>query len=493
MSNELLNLSCTELRDKIAAGKVSSIEATKAVFSAIEKKEPVIGAYISTFREQALEKAKQVDEKIASGKDVGPLAGVPIAIKDVLCTTFGTTTCASKILENFRAPYNAAAVEKLLDADAVIVGKTNMDEFAMGSSTENSGLKQTVNPWDTGRVPGGSSGGSAAAVAARLCFGALGSDTGGSIRQPASLCGVVGMKPTYGRVSRYGLVAYGSSLDQIGPLARTVGDAALLLGVIAGHDSRDSTSVDESIAPITDYASETDKPVDGLKIGVVSKLNSGADGPVQKAIAEALNIYESLGAEVVEIEMPHFDYAIAAYYVVATAEASSNLARYDGVHYGHRTADAKDYIEIYSKSRAEAFGTEVKRRIMLGTYALSSGYYDAYYLKALKVRNLIRGDFDRAFEKCDCIMMPVSPTTAFKIGEKTADPLTMYLSDVYTIAANLAGVPAISIPCGFDDKKLPIGLQILGPNFTESRLLRIARMFESKTDYHKNCPPIIVE
>ena len=483
-------LSAKELRDKIKTGEISSVEATEAVFSAIDKYEPVVGAYISTFEEQALAKAKEVDERIASGESVGALAGVPVAIKDNMCTMFGTTTCASKILENFHAPYNATAVQKLLDADAVIVGKTNLDEFAMGSSTENSGLKQTFNPWDTSRVPGGSSGGSAAAVAARLCFAALGSDTGGSIRQPASLCGVVGFKPTYGRVSRYGLVAYGSSLDQIGPLTRTVADTALLMNVIAGHDSRDSTSVDESITPVADYVAEMDKPVDGLRIGVVSKLNSGADGPVQKAVAEAIEVYKSLGAQVIEIEMPYFDYAIAAYYMVATAEASSNLARYDGVHYGHRTSEAKDYVEVYSKSREEAFGQEVKRRIMLGTYALSSGYYDAYYLKALKVRNLIRGDFTSAFKKCDCIMMPVSPTTAFKIGEKTADPLTMYLSDIYTIAANLSGVPAISIPCGFDEGGLPVGLQILAPVFEEVKLLRAAHMFEKQTDWHKKQPEL---
>ena len=483
-------LSATELRDKIKAGEISSFEATQSVFARIEKYEPKIGAYISTFEEQALAKAKEVDERIASGESVGALAGVPVAIKDNMCTMFGTTTCASKILENFHAPYNATAVQKLLDADAVIVGKTNLDEFAMGSSTENSGLKQTFNPWDTSRVPGGSSGGSATAVAARLCFAALGSDTGGSIRQPASLCGVVGFKPTYGRVSRYGLVAYGSSLDQIGPLTRTVADTALLMNVIAGHDSRDSTSVDESITPVADYVAEIDKPVEGLRIGVVSKLNSGADGPVQKAVAEAIEVYKSLGAQVVEIEMPYFDYAIAAYYMVATAEASSNLARYDGVHYGHRTSDAKDYVEVYSKSREEAFGQEVKRRIMLGTYALSSGYYDAYYLKALKVRNLIRGDFTSAYQKCDCIMMPVSPTTAFKIGEKTADPLTMYLSDIYTIAANLSGVPAISIPCGFDEGGLPIGLQILAPVFEEAKLLRAAHMFEKQTDWHKKQPEL---
>jgi aspartyl-tRNA(Asn)/glutamyl-tRNA(Gln) amidotransferase subunit A len=483
-------LSAKELRDKIRIGQSSSVEATGAVFERITKLEPTIGAYISTFEKSALNKAEEVDKRIAKGETVGELAGVPIAIKDVLCTTFGATTCASKILENFHSPYNATVVEKLLAADAVIVGKTNMDEFAMGSSTENSGLKQTVNPWDVSRVPGGSSGGSTAAVAAGLCYAALGSDTGGSIRQPASFCGVVGLKPTYGRVSRYGLVAYGSSLDQIGPITRTVGDCALMMIVCAGYDSADSTSVDERTAPVPDYLEKLDEPIKKLKISVVPELNAGSDSEVQKAISEALEVYRKLGAEIIEIEMPHFDYAIAAYYVIATAEASSNLARYDGVHYGHRTKNPKDYIEVYTKSRAEGFGKEVKRRIMLGTYALSSGYYDAYYLKALKVRNLIRGDFTKAFERYDCIMMPVSPTTAFKIGEKVDDPLKMYLSDVYTIAANLAGIPGISIPCGFDSNNLPIGLQILSPAFSEDKLLRIARMYESQTNWYEKKPVV---
>jgi aspartyl-tRNA(Asn)/glutamyl-tRNA(Gln) amidotransferase subunit A len=481
-------LSAKELRDGITAGRISSLEATKGVIERIHKFEPAIGAYLSTFEDRATEAAADVDRRIAAGKPVGQLAGVPVAVKDNMCTTFGATTCASKILENFRAPYNATVVEKLLAADAVIVGKTNMDEFAMGSSTENSGLKRTVNPWDTTRVPGGSSGGSAAAVAARLCFAALGSDTGGSIRQPASFCGVVGLKPTYGRVSRFGLVAYGSSLDQIGPLARTVADAALIMNVIAGHDPADSTSVGEATAPVCDYLQKLDGPAEKLKIAIVPQFAAGADRQVQKALGDAIEIYKKLGAQITEIDMPHLDYAIAAYYVIATAEASSNLARYDGVHYGHRTADPKDYIEVYSKSRAEAFGQEVKRRIMLGTYALSSGYYDAYYLKALKVRNLIRGDFNKAFEQCDCIMMPVAPTTAFKIGEKTDDPLQMYLSDVYTIAANLAGVPGISVPCGFDNAGLPIGLQIIAPTFAEDKLLRIARMYEKETDWYKKEP-----
>ena len=488
MSNELLNLTCKQLRDAIAEGSIKSADATKAVLDHIEKHDGAVGAYITVCRAEAEAKAKELDGKIEAGEAVGALAGVPVAVKDNMCTSFSTTTCASKILENFKAPYDAHVVEKLNAADAVIVGKCNMDEFAMGSSTENSGLKQTCNPWDTARVPGGSSGGSAAAVAARMCFASLGSDTGGSIRQPASFCGTVGLKPTYGRVSRFGLVAYGSSLDQIGPLTRDVTDAALMMNVIAGHDDRDSTSVNDDIAPVCDYLADIDEPVAGLKIGVVPQFNAGADEDVRNAIDAALQVYKELGAEIVEIEMPHFEYAIATYYVVATAEASSNLARYDGVHYGYRTANPKDYIEVYSKSRAEAFGDEVKRRIMLGTYVLSSGYYDAYYLRALKVRNLIRGDFTKAYESCDCIMMPVSPTTAFKVGEKTDDPLQMYLADIYTIAANLAGVPGLSLPCGFDKQNLPIGLQILTPNFTEGKLLRIARMYESKTDYYLASP-----
>ncbi|MBP7049406.1 MAG: Asp-tRNA(Asn)/Glu-tRNA(Gln) amidotransferase subunit GatA [Phycisphaerae bacterium] len=486
------DLTAMELRDRIAAGQIGSVEATRAVLERIERVDPTVGAYLSIFRDRAMEAAEAVDRRIAAGEQVGPLAGVPVAVKDVMCTSFGATTCGSRILENFHSPYDATAVRRLLAADAVIVGKTNMDEFAMGSSTENSGLKKTVNPWDTSRVPGGSSGGSAAAVAARMCFAALGSDTGGSVRQPASFCGVVGLKPTYGRVSRYGLVAYGSSLDQIGPLGRTVADAALMLRVIAGHDPADSTSVSEDVAPVEDYLADLNKPVEGLRIGVASNFNAGADPAVRQAIDAAVKGYRDAGAQVVEVAMPHLDYAIAAYYVIATAEASSNLARYDGVHYGYRTPNPADYVEVYSKSREEAFGKEVKRRIMLGTYALSSGYYDAYYLKALKVRNLIRGDFVRAFEQCDAICMPVAPTTAFRVGEKVDDPLKMYLSDIYTIAVNLAGVPGISVPCGFDESGLPIGLQIIGPAFSEAKLLRIARMHESRTDWHTKKPNVKV-
>lgn len=490
MSNELLKLTCKQLAEQIADGSVKSVDATQACLDQIEKHEAVIGAFISTFADLALAKAKDVDERIAAGKEVGPLAGVPVAVKDNMCIDVGITTCGSKILENFKAPYNAHVIEKLNAADAVIIGKCNMDEFAMGSSTENSGIKQTVNPWDGSCVPGGSSGGSAAAVASDMCFASLGSDTGGSIRQPASFCGVTGLKPTYGRVSRFGLVAYGSSLDQIGPLTKDVTDTALMLNVIAGRDHRDSTSIGDDLAPVPDYLADIEKPVDGLKVAVVPEFNKGASQDVQTAVSSAIDIYKQLGAEIVEIEMPHFEYSIATYYVIATAEASSNLARFDGVHYGHRTANPKDYFEVYSKSRAEAFGAEVKRRIMLGTYALSSGYYDAYYLKALKVRNLIRGDFTSAFEKADCIIMPVSPTTAFKVGEKTTDPLQMYLADIYTIAANLAGVPGISIPAGLDSSGLPIGLQILTPNFTEDKLLRIARMYEKQTGHHLARPSL---
>jgi aspartyl-tRNA(Asn)/glutamyl-tRNA(Gln) amidotransferase subunit A len=487
----LTDLTTIELRDRIASGDIRSVEAVEAAFSQIDCLEPTVGAFISLFREEAIQRAREIDRRKAAGQTLGALAGVPVAVKDNMCTMTGATTCGSRILQNFRSPYEATVVAKLLQADAVIIGKGNMDEFAMGSSTENSGLQKTANPWAPDRVPGGSSGGPAAAVAARFCAAALGSDTGGSIRQPASFCGIVGLKPTYGRVSRYGLVAFGSSLDQIGPMARSVADAALMLKVIAGHDSADSTSVSEEMAPVPDYLAKLDEPVKGLRIGVASKFNAGADPAVRQAIEAAVQTYRNMGAEVVEIALPHLDYAIAAYYVIATAEASSNLARYDGVHYGYRTADPADYIEVYSKSREEAFGKEVKRRIMLGTYALSSGYYDAYYLKALKVRNLIRGDMVRAFEQCDAILMPVAPTTAFKIGEKVDDPLKMYLSDIYTIAVNLAGIPGISVPCGFDGDNLPIGLQILTPAFTEDKLLRIARMFEAATDWHTKKPAIV--
>ncbi|MFB3893515.1 MAG: Asp-tRNA(Asn)/Glu-tRNA(Gln) amidotransferase subunit GatA [Phycisphaerae bacterium] len=505
------DLSAVELRDAIAAGKVSAIEAARAHLAVIERLEPKIAAFNEVLAEHALAKAGEIDKRRAAGEDIGPLGGVPVAVKDNLCTTYGRTTCSSKILANFQAPYTATAVERLQAAGAVVIGKTNLDEFAMGSSTENSGFRPSRNPWDTTRVPGGSSGGSAAAVSARMCAAALGSDTGGSIRQPAALCGVVGLKTTYGRVSRYGLVAYGSSLDQIGPLCRDVADCALLMRTIAGHDSRDSTSVNR---PVPDYLADIDKPLENLRIGLPKEfLSEALDSEIHAAIDKAVAVYKSLGASVVDVSLPHSridiaadgtlsSYAVACYYVVATAEASSNLARYDGVHYGHRTAAAvDDIIELYSKTRAEGFGEEVKRRIMLGTYALSSGYYDAYYLKALKVRRLIKNDFDAVFgclgvsdaqgiagrrgvsdaPPCDVLLCPTSPTTAFKFGEKTADPLTMYLADIYTISANLAGVPGISIPAGLSKAGLPIGMQLIGPVFSEDTLLRAARMYEKAT------------
>ena len=480
----IAQLSAVEAVNKIKNKEITSVDAVKAVFEQIEAQEDQVGAFISLFKEQALEKAAAIDAKIAAGEAVGALAGLPIAIKDNICTTFGTTTCGSKMLENFYSPYNAHVIDQLEKADAIIIGKTNLDEYAMGSSCENSALKKTVNPLDHSKVPGGSSGGSAAAIAANMSYISFGSDTGGSIRQPASFCGVVGLKPTYGRVSRYGLVAYGSSLDQIGPFGRTVADAALAMNVVAGHDERDSTSTTEQQAPVDDYLAELEKPVEGLKIGVAKEFFAveGLHEDVRKSVEAALETYKSLGAEIIEVDMPNLPYSIATYYMVATAECSSNLTRYDGVHYGHRTAEPKDYLDVYYSSRKEGFGDEVKRRIMLGTYALSAGYYDAYYLKALKVRNLIRQDFEKAFEKCDCLMCPTSPETAFAIGEKTDDPLKMYLSDIYTIGVNLAGVPGVSIPCGKGNDNMPIGLQIMTPYFTEAKMLRIARMFEKAND-----------
>jgi aspartyl-tRNA(Asn)/glutamyl-tRNA(Gln) amidotransferase subunit A len=443
---------------------------------------------LSVDGDRAIAVAEAIDGRLAKGEAVGPLAGLPIAIKDNMCTTFGATTCGSKMLEHFHSPYDAHVVEQLNAAGAIVVGKTNLDEFAMGSSTENSGLGTTRNPWALDRVPGGSSGGSACAVSAGMVPVALGSDTGGSIRQPASFCGVVGLKPTYGRVSRYGLVAFGSSLDQIGPFARSVRDAALLLNVIAGKDERDSTSVD---AAVPDYLAAIDKAPGHVRIGIAKEyFGEGLDGEVRGAIEAAIDQYKAMGAEVVEVDFPHLEYAIACYYLIATAEASSNLARHDGVHYGHRTAEPQDYIEVYSKSRAEGFGDEVKRRIMLGTYALSSGYYDAYYLKALKVRTLIRRDFERAFEKVDVVACPTAPTAAFKMGEKTDDPLALYLADIYTISANLAGVPGISLPCGMTAGGLPIGLQLMGPAYSEDRLLQIAHQYEAATEWHTRRPAV---
>lgn len=475
-------------REALRSRKISAVELTRQVLDRIEKFEPSIKAFNSTFAERAMEQAKDAD----AGKRPGELSGLPIAIKDNLCTSHGLTTCSSKILAKFAAPYDATVVKKLEAAGAIIVGKTNLDEFAMGSSTENSATGPTRNPWDTDRVPGGSSGGSAAAQAAGMCSASLGSDTGGSIRQPAALCGVVGLKPTYGRVSRYGLVAYASSLDQIGPFGNSVADAALMLNVIAGHDPKDSTSVPQAVP---DYLASLEEPVKGLRIGIAKEYNlaAGIDPQVKAAVDAAIEQYKSLGAEIVDVSLPHTEYGIAAYYVIAPCEASSNLARYDGVHFGHRTKQpVKDIIELFSKSRAEGFGDEVQRRIMIGTYALSSGYYDAYYNRALKIRALIKRDFDEAFKKCDVIVCPTSPTPAFKIGEKTGDPLQMYLCDVFTVTCNIAAIPGISIPCGLTTgaKPLPIGLQLLGPAFSEEKLLRIARMYEKNTDWHTKRPAL---
>lgn len=480
--------SLIHIRDSIRDGQISSREWVGSTLARIEQIEPRLGMLVSHDGERALQQAGQIDEKIARGQSAGVLAGVPILIKDNLCTRFGTTTCSSRMLENFKAPYDAHVVETLERAGAIIVGKTNLDEFAMGSSTENSAFKPTRNPWAPDRVPGGSSGGSAAAVAADVVAGAIGSDTGGSIRQPAAFCGVCGLKPTYGRVSRYGLVAYGSSLDQIGPLARNVEDVALLLGVIAGKDPRDSTSVDE---PVPDYLSGLDQPLSGMRIGYAEEyFGEGLDPEMRVGVEAALDEYRQAGATVVPVHLPHMKYAIACYYMVAVAEASSNLARYDGVHYGYRTSEPRDYIDMYCSSRQEGFGPEVRRRIMLGTYALSSGYYDAYYLKALKVRTLIRRDFERAFADVDAIASPTSPTPAVRIGEKTSDPLAMYLLDIYTVSVNLAGIPGISIPCGFTRAGLPIGLQLMGPHFAEEKLLRIAHEYQRRTQWHTKSPAL---
>jgi len=478
----MLERTAKELIASVSRGEITSEALTQAYLDSIRQRDPKIKAFLHVDEQAALIQARAVDAKRKQGVPLGLLAGLPVAIKDVLCTQGQPTTCGSKILQSFIPPYDAHVISRLKQADAVFLGKTNMDEFAMGSSTENSAYQVTRNPWDVERIPGGSSGGSAAAVAAGEAPVALGTDTGGSIRQPAALCGVVGIKPTYGRVSRFGLVAFGSSLDQVGVLARNVADAALLLEVISGHDSRDSTSVDK---PVPQYGKSLDEPIQSLNIGVAKEhFGAGLEPEVEQAVRAALEVYRKLGATIREISLPHGQYAIAVYYLVATAEASSNLARYDGVHYGYRAAKFNDLIDMYSRSRGEAFGAEVKRRIMLGTYALSSGYKDAYYDKALRVRRLIKEDFDKAFANCDVIIGPTTPTPAFKIGEKSNDPLAMYLSDIYTISCNLAGLPGISIPCGFTRGNLPIGLQLLAPPFEEEKLYRITRMHERATDWH---------
>ncbi len=486
----------TDLLPALTRGDLTSEAVTADFLRAIREREPKVRAFLHVDEAGALEQARAIDARLKRGEPVGALAGLPVAVKDVLCVKGQPTTCGSKMLADFRPPYDATVIAKLRAADAVLLGKTNMDEFAMGSSTENSAFQVTRNPWDAERTPGGSSGGSAAAVAAGEAPLALGSDTGGSVRQPAAFCGVAGMKPSYGRVSRYGLVAFASSLDQVGPFANDVTGLALLLEVIAGHDPLDSTSVEREVPP---YSRTVDQPLKPLTIGVPREyFVSGLDAEVEQAVRAALKEYERLGATVKEVSLPTSPHAVATYYLVATAEASSNLARYDGVQYGHRAKDASgpiadEYgrlIAMYCRTRGEGFGKEVKRRVMLGTYALSSGYKDAYYLKALKVRRLIKNDFDRAFAECDVIAGPTAPTAAYKIGEKVDDPLAMYLGDIYTISANLAGICGVSVPCGFTKGGLPIGLQLQAAPFEEEKLLRAARTYERATNWHTRRPPL---
>ncbi len=465
---------------------VSAEEVISSVYGRIDAVEGKIKAYVTLTKDEAFEMARAADRDRAEGM-AKTLLGIPIAIKDNMCTRGITTTCSSKILRNFVPPYESTVTAKLRERGYVLTGKTNLDEFAMGSSTENSGFHTTRNPWDTGRIPGGSSGGSAAAVAADECMAALGSDTGGSIRQPASLCGVVGMKPTYGRVSRYGLVAFASSLDQIGPITKNVKDSAILMNVISGRDLRDSTSAP---VEVPDFTAVIGRDIKGLKIGIPKEyFIEGLDPEVESAVKEAVEKLESLGAIPVEVSLPHTGYAVATYYVLATSEASSNLARYDGVKYGFR-GEGKDLIDMYMNSRALGFGAEVKRRIMLGTYALSSGYYDAYYKKAQQVRTLIKNDFENAFKEVDIVVTPTSPTAAFRLGEKTEDPLQMYLADIFTISVNLAGVPAISIPCGFTSGNLPAGLQLIGKHFDEQTILKTAYAYEQSTEWHRRKPAL---
>ena len=480
--NELLKKSATEQSKALKNKEISAVELANAAFERIDNLEGKLGAFNSLTKETALETAKKVDEKIAKGEELPLLAGIPLALKDNMNLVGSKTTASSKILENFVSPFNATVTEKLLNNLVPIVGKANLDEFAMGSSNENSAFNKVHNPWDLNKVPGGSSGGSAASVSSCEATLALGSDTGGSIRLPASFCGIVGMKPTYGRVSRYGLIAFASSLDQIGPFARTVEDAANLLEVISGHDPKDSTSLD---LPVEHYAAHLNDDIKGMKIGVIKELMSdGLSEDVQKALERAIEDYKKLGAEIVEISLPHLKYSIGIYYILATAECSSNLARFDGVRYGYRTPDAKNLLELYTKSRAEGFGPEVKRRIMLGTYALSSGYYDAYYKKAQQMRALVTQDFAEAFKKVDILISPTCPNTAFDLGAKASDPLQMYLTDIATISANLAGIPGMSVPAGFDKDGMPIGLQILAPQLQESKLFNVAHKFERANDYY---------
>ena len=487
----LNQLTISALVAKLAGREVSARAATQACLDQIQRVDPQIRAFISYDAADALAQADAADQALAQGQTHAqkPLLGVPIGVKDVIAVKGQPLNCGSRILGDFVSPYDATVIEKLKAAGAVVFGRLNMDEFAMGSSTENSAFQITRNPWDTSRIPGGSSGGSAAAVAADECVASLGSDTGGSIRQPASLCGCVGLKPSYGRVSRYGLVAFASSLDQIGCFAKDVRDATTVLGVIAGHDPRDSSSVPQ---PVPGYPDALTGGIKGLKLGLPKEyMIGGLDPEVKQAVAAAVQQLAKLGAEVVEVSLPHTDYAIATYYIIATAEASANLARFDGIRYGRRVEGA-DPIELYGKTRGQGFGPEVKRRIILGTYVLSSGYYDAYYLRAQKVRTLIRNDFLKAFEKVDAIVTPTSPTAAFKIGEKAADPLQMYLMDIFTISCNLAGICGLAVPCGFTSSqpRLPIGLQLLGKPFGEEAILRIAHAYEQSTSWHKEKPPL---
>lgn len=481
---DLLALPITDLQPLLRRREITPREVLQALRARIDNVDSKIGAYLSLDFEAALKEAEKANVDL-------PLGGVPIAIKDLINVAGQPCTCASKMLRNYRAPYDATVICKLRAAGAIPFGKTNMDEFAMGSSTENSSVKPTRNPWDLSRVPGGSSGGSAAAIAADAAFGALGSDTGGSIRQPAALTGVVGLKPTYGRVSRFGLVAFASSLDQIGPLTKTVGDAALLMNAIAGNDPLDTTSLNE---PVPDYTAMLGRDLRGMRLGLPKEyMIGGIDPQVKEAVDKAVAQFQSLGAEIVDVTLPHTEYAVAVYYIIATAEASANLARFDGVRYGHRAENPGDLLDHYGRTRAEGFGPEVKRRIILGTYVLSSGYYDAYYLRAQKVRQLIRQDFASAFEKVDALISPTSPVPAFKLGERTADPLQMYLADIFTIAANLAGICGISVPCGFarvDHAQLPIGLQLLGKAMDEARLLQLAHAYEQSMEWHKARPPL---
>ncbi|MBY0587809.1 Asp-tRNA(Asn)/Glu-tRNA(Gln) amidotransferase subunit GatA [bacterium] len=484
----IIEKSACELIEMLGNREISSREVTAAFCDRIEAVDSRVRAFLHYDRDQALRRADEIDHRRSAGQEVGLLAGVPVAIKDILCARGEPTTCGSKMLEHFKAPYDAHVIERLDRAGAVRLGRVNMDEFAMGSSCENSAYQKTANPWDLRRVPGGSSGGSAACVAALEAPLSIGTDTGGSIRQPASLCGIVGLKPTYGRVSRFGLVAYASSLDQIGPMARSVVDAALLLEAIAGHDPRDSTSLPHPVPP---YRQSCQQPLPKLRVGVVTDyFGEGLDEEVAVAVKKAIEVYRSLGATIVDVRLPTSAHAIPTYYVVATAEASSNLARYDGVHYGHRAKEYRDLVDMYKRSRGEGFGHEVKRRIMLGTLALSAGRRDAFYNKALQVRRLLRGDYDAAFQQCDVVLGPTSPTAAFKLGEKSDDPLAMYLSDIYTVATNLAGLPGLSLPCGFTKSGLPIGLQLQGPAMAEETLLRAGYMYEQATDWHRQTAPL---